>query len=405
MEFQEYLNIMVAEDASDLFLTTGARATIRTSLGMLPIEEDPLPEGFVKKMAFKIMNPEQQKEFEKKLEMNLAYATEGARFRVNIFQQRNEVGMVIRSIKLIMPDMESMGLPVDVFRKVVMYKRGLVLFVGATSSGKSTSLAAMINYRNENDACHIITIEDPMEFIHPHKQAIIEQREVGFDTLSYDEALKNTLRQAPDVILIGEIRTRETMEHAITFAETGHLCLSTLHANNANQAFARILSFFPEERHARTLLDLSLNMRAIISQRLISSIQGGKVPAVEVLLNSPLISELIKRGELREIKDVMRRSEHQGMQTFDMALFQLYKDGKITYDDALANADSANDLRLAISIEENTVDMSQLQKEDDTEKNSTQSFSKEEKKKEKKSITGLSLEKKPEDDDDTFFRR
>ncbi len=404
MNINEYLAIVHAEDASDLYLTTHARATIRINGTLQAIEEEPLAPGKVEELALSMMDDEQKAEFHRDMELNLAYATEESRFRVNVFRQKGEVGMVIRSIKLEMPDMDKMHLPAEVFKKVIMRKRGLILFVGATSSGKSTSLAAMINYRNMNDSSHIITIEDPMEYVHPHKKCIIEQREVGFDTHSYDEALKNTLRQAPDVILIGEIRTRETMEHAITFAETGHLCLSTLHANNANQAFARILSFFPQDRHERCLLELALNVRAIISQRLIPCIKGGLVPAVEVLLDSPLISELIKRGELREIKDVMRKSDHMGMQTFDQALYNLIKEGLITKEDALMNADSANDLRLMIESDENAMSDEDVEElpEEELNDNTVRASKLRVKKK-----TGFTLEKSDEEDEDdsSFMRR
>jgi twitching motility protein PilU len=351
MKFEEYLDIVIKEGASDLYITANAPATLRVNGVLTPINDQRLSSSEVKALANSAMNEKQRNTFEEKHEMNLAFITEIARFRVNIFMQRGELGMVVRSIRFDIPDMESLSLPVKILQEIVMYKRGLILFVGATSSGKSTSLASMIHHRNLNSAGHIITVEDPLEFIHQHQKSIVNQREVGFDTHSYQDALENTLRQAPDVILIGEIRSRETMEHAVTFAETGHLCLSTLHANNANQAFARILSFFPPDRHARVMLELSLNVRAIVSQRLIPCIQGGRVPAVEILLDSPLVKDLIKRGEFRDIKDVMKKSELTGMQTFDQALFKLYKAGKITYENALANADSQNDLRLAIQLD------------------------------------------------------
>ena len=272
------------------------------------------------------------------------------RFRVNIFRQRGEVAMVIRTIKTEIPDYRSLGLP-DTLPKLVMQKRGLVLFVGGTGSGKSTSLASLIDFRNSNSAGHIITIEDPVEFVHRHKRSIVNQREVGIDTASYEDALHNTLRQAPDVILIGEIRSRETMEHALAFAETGHLCLSTLHANNANQALDRIINFFPEDRYKQLFLDLSLNLRGIVSQRLIPTVDGKRAAAIEVLLGTPRVCDLIKNGKIDDIKEVMEKSATQGMQTFDSALYQLYRDGRISLQEALQNADSVNNLRLRIQLD------------------------------------------------------
>jgi twitching motility protein PilU len=284
--------------------------------------------------------------------MNLAHSAPGiGRFRVNIFQQRNQVAMVIRNIKVQIPKAEELGLP-PILKKVIMQKRGLILFVGGTGSGKSTSLAALIDYRNANSTGHIITIEDPIEFVHHHKKCIVNQREVGVDTDSYEDALKNTLRQAPDVILIGEVRDRETMEHAIAFAETGHLAISTLHANNANQALDRIINFFPEERRNQLLMDLSLNLRGFISQRLIPTVDGKRCVAVEVLLGTPLVCEMILKGEIHKIKEVMEKSTNIGMQTFDQAIFDLYKSGKVPLDEALRNADSQNNLRLKISLSE-----------------------------------------------------
>jgi twitching motility protein PilU len=283
--------------------------------------------------------------------MNLALSRPGVgRFRVNIFMQRNSCAMVIRNIQTDIPQADDLGLP-EVLKKVIMEKRGLVLFVGGTGSGKSTSLAALIDHRNRNASGHIITIEDPIEYVHPHKRSIINQREVGVDTDSYEDALKNTLRQAPDVILIGEIRAQETMEHAIAFAETGHLCLSTLHANNSNQALDRIINFFPEERRAQLLMDLSLNLKALVSQRLLPRQEGkGRVAAVEILLNTPLVADMIFKGEVGDIKELMKRSRELGMQTFDQALFDLYETNMVTYEDALRNADSVNDLRLQIKL-------------------------------------------------------
>ena len=352
MELKDYLKLMVAKDASDLYLTTGAPVTMRIMGSLTPIEKNTLAPGMTRRIANQIMDDAQKAEFERVPEMNLALAdSDIGRFRVNIFKQRNEVGLVIRNIKTVIPKIEELGLP-PILTKLIMQKRGLILFVGATGSGKSTSLAALIDFRNTNSAGHIITIEDPIEYTHPHKRSVINQREVGVDTNSYEEALKNTLRQAPDVILIGEIRDRETMEHALTFAETGHLAISTLHANNANQAFDRIINFFPEDRRQQLLMDLSLNVRAIISQRLIPTLDGKRAAAVEILLGTPMISDLILKGEIGLIKDIMAKSETVGMQTFDGALYKLYKQGRISLDEALRNADSQNNLRLRISLDE-----------------------------------------------------
>ncbi|MGB3621254.1 MAG: PilT/PilU family type 4a pilus ATPase [Ketobacter sp.] len=353
MEFIDYLRYFSERDGSDLYLSTGAPPSAKFYGKLVPIEKDPLPPNRVKEIAYSIMNEDQKAEFEHKPEMNLAISEAGVgRFRVNIFKQRSQISMVIRAIKTEIPHYKDLGLP-DTLPKLVMQKRGLVLFVGGTGSGKSTSLAALIDYRNSNSAGHIITIEDPVEFVHHHKMSIVNQREVGMDTNSYDDALENTLRQAPDVILIGEIRTAEQMEQAIAFAETGHLCISTLHANNANQALDRIINFFPEERHKQLFLDLSLNMRGIISQRLIPTIDGKRAAAIEILLGTPRVCDLIKQGKVDEIKEVMLKSEAQGMQTFDTALYQLYKSKKISMDEALKNADSKNNLRLRITLEEN----------------------------------------------------
>ncbi len=352
MELKDYLKIMVMKDASDLYLTTGAPASAKIQGHLVPIEKVPLPPGRVDEIAMQIMNEEQQKEFKARPEMNLAISEPGVgRFRVNIFQQRNQIGMVIRAIKMEIPHWEDLGLP-PILPKLVMQKRGLILFVGGTGSGKSTSLAALIDYRNTHSAGHIITIEDPIEFVHKHKKSIVNQREVGVDTLSFEDALKNTLRQAPDVILIGEIRDRETMEHALAFAETGHLAISTLHANNANQALDRIINFFPEERREQLLLDLSLNLRGFISQRLIPTVDNKRVAAIEILLGTPMVCDLILKGEIAAIKEVMEKSEHIGMRTFDAALYHLYKEGRITLEEALRNADSPNNLRLRINLEE-----------------------------------------------------
>ena len=350
MELDDYLRIMVARNASDLYLTTAAPPSIKVDGAMTPIEPVLLPPDRVRSIAYPLMRPDQIEAFERRPEMNLAYALAGTgRFRVNIFKQRNQVAMVIRHIRTVIPSMESLGLP-QILTKIIMIKRGLVLVVGATGSGKSTTLASLIDYRNANSAGHIITIEDPVEFVHPNRRSIVNQREVGIDTESYADALKNTLRQAPDVILIGEIRERDTMEHAIAFAETGHLCISTLHANNANQALDRIVNFFPEEKRSQLLMDLSLNLKGVISQRLIPGIRGGRVGAFEILMGSPLIADLIKRGEFDDIKSVMERSEPQGMRTFDSDLYRLFKEGLITQEEALRNADSQNNLRLRINL-------------------------------------------------------
>jgi twitching motility protein PilU len=315
-----------------------------------PLEREPMKPGQIKEIAYSLMDAEQRAEFEQELEMNLAISVASiGRFRVNIFRQRNEISIVARNIKMDIPQFDDLNLP-PVLKDVIMAKRGLVLFVGATGSGKSTSLASLIDYRNSNSAGHIITIEDPVEYVHRHKKSIVNQREVGVDTRSFQKALKNTLRQAPDVILIGEVRDRETMEHCLAFAETGHLAISTLHANNANQALDRIINFFPEERRAQLLMDLSQNLRAFVSQRLIPSSDGKRVAAVEVLLGSPTIAEMILRGEFESIKEIMEKSENLGMQTFDTALFKLYREGRISLDEALRNADSANNLRLKIKL-------------------------------------------------------
>jgi twitching motility protein PilU len=353
MDFKGYLKTMVEQDASDLYLSSGAPASAKIHGQLTPLDAGALTSDQIKTIAWSVMNSEQIAEFEHKPEMNLAISETGVgRFRVNIFRQRNSISMVIRNIKTDIPDWELLGLP-SVLTDVIMEKRGLVLFVGATGSGKSTSLASLIDFRNTNSAGHIITIEDPVEFVHSHKKSIVNQREVGVDTDCYEDALKNTLRQAPDVILIGEIRDRETMEHALAFAETGHLAISTLHANNANQALDRIINFFPEDRRNQLLLDLSLNLRAFISQRLIKTIDGKRAAAVEILLGTPLVQDMIRRGDVHEIKEVMQKSESLGMQTFDGALYRLVEAGKISMDEAMKNADSPNNLRLKLSLNSN----------------------------------------------------
>ncbi|EON92675.1 Tfp pilus assembly protein, ATPase PilU [Marinobacter lipolyticus SM19] len=350
MGFDDYLKVLAKNDGSDLYLSTGAPPCAKFHGTLKPIDRTPLVPGAIKEIAYQIMDDEQVSEFEQELEMNLAYSIRNVgRFRVNIFRQRNEISIVARNIVTEIPNADDLGLP-PVLKDVMMTKRGLVLFVGATGSGKSTSLAALIDYRNSNSSGHIITIEDPVEYIHRHKKCIVNQREVGVDTRSFHKALKNTLRQAPDVILIGEIRDRETMEHALAFAETGHLCISTLHANNANQALDRIINFFPEERRPQLLMDLAMNLKAFVSQRLVPTVDKKRCAAIEILLGTPTISELILRGELDSIKEIMEKSANIGMQTFDLALFNLWKEGKISEEEALKNADSANNLRLKIKL-------------------------------------------------------
>jgi twitching motility protein PilU len=347
----ELLRGMVAKRASDLFITAGFPPAFKVDGKMTPVSNQSLTPQHTQELARSLMNDKQAQEFERTKECNFAINPPGiGRFRVNAFVQQQRVGIVLRTITTTIPKFEDLGLP-PVLKDVAMTKRGLVIFVGGTGSGKSTSLAAMIGYRNENSYGHIITIEDPIEYVHAHKNCLITQREVGVDTDSWETALKNTLRQAPDVILIGEVRERETMEHAIAFAETGHLCLCTLHANSANQALDRIINFFPEERRDQLLMDLSLNLKGLISQRLIPlKDTKGRAAAVEILLNSPLISDLIFKGEVHEIKEIMKKSRELGMQTFDQALFDLYEGAKISYEDAIRNADSMNELRLQIKL-------------------------------------------------------
>lgn len=350
MGFDDYLRVLAKNDGSDLYLSTGAPPCAKFQGALKPIDRTPLASGVIKDIAYQVMDSEQVAEFEHELEMNLAYSIHGVgRFRVNIFRQRNEISIVARNIVTEIPNVDDLGLP-PILKEVMLTKRGLVLFVGATGSGKSTSLAALIDYRNSHSSGHIITIEDPVEFIHRHKKCIVNQREVGVDTRSFQKALKNTLRQAPDVILIGEIRDRETMEHALAFAETGHLCISTLHANNANQALDRIINFFPEERRSQLLMDLSMNLRAFVSQRLIPTVDKKRCAAIEILLGTPTIADLILRGQMEDIKANMEKSANIGMQTFDLALFNLWKDGKISEEEALKNADSPNNLRLKIKL-------------------------------------------------------
>ena len=354
MKVTPYLKILAEKDGSDLYLSTGAPPSGKFHGKLIPLTKQKSPPGWVEELAYEIMSETQQKDFEIKPEMNIAITEPGVgRFRVNVFNQRNEVSMVIRNIQAEIPDFDELGLP-GVLKDVIMMKRGIVLFVGGTGSGKSTSLAALIDHRNRNSQGHIITIEDPIEYLHHHQGCIINQREVGMDTDSFEDALKNTLRQAPDVILIGEIRDQQTMEHALTFAETGHLAISTLHANNANQALDRIINFFPEERRHQLLQDLSLNLRAFVSQRLIPTVDGKRCAAIEVLLNSPRVEELIKQGNVSEIKEVMAKSERAGMITFDTSLLELFKKGKISKEEALKNADSMNNLRIRIEHSEDS---------------------------------------------------
>ncbi len=350
MRINEWLTTLAQQGGSDLYLSTGAPPCAKFDGELKPIASDVLGPGEISQIADEILDDTQREAFRRDLESNLAISLPGVgRFRVNIFYQRNEVSLVARHLVTEIPAWQDLGLP-EVLTQLIMRKRGLILFVGATGSGKSTSMAAMIDYRNTHSAGHIVTIEDPVEYVHRHKHSIVNQREVGVDTRSWHNALKNTLRQAPDVILIGEIRDRETMEHAISFAETGHLCISTLHANNANQALDRIINFFPEEHWQQILLDLSLNLQAMVSQRLVPSIGGGRSCAVEVMLGSPAVKDLILRGDITGIKEIMEKSEEAGMRTFDQALFDLYQGGKITEEEALRNADSANNLRLRIKL-------------------------------------------------------
>ncbi|ANG61249.1 type IV pili twitching motility protein PilT [Marinobacterium aestuarii] len=355
MDFTQLLKVVIDRDASDLFVTAGARPSIKVDGTIKPLTKEPLTQSQVRSLVYSTMNDKQLAEFEGTNECNFAISARGmGRFRVSAFMQRNSPGMVLRRIATHIPSMEELNLP-PVLKDLAMTKRGLILFVGGTSTGKSTSLASMIDYRNRHSRGHIITIEDPIEYIHDHKESIITQREVGIDTESFDVALKNTLRQAPDVILMGEIRSKETMQHGLAFAETGHLCMATLHANNANQALDRIISFFGPEHHSQIWMDMSLNLKAIVAQQLLPTTDGkGRRAAIEVMINTPLISDLIRKANVHEIKEVIKKSTNLGMQTFDQALFELYKQGTITYDTALAHADSANDLRLMIKLSADT---------------------------------------------------
>lgn len=351
IDFDKLLKVVVDQGASDLFITAGLPPSIKVSGRMMPMSKTPLTPEQAREIVHSIMTEAQVQEFESERECNFAIQSPLAgRFRASAFYQRNFAGMVLRRIETIIPTVDQLLLP-DIVKKLAMTKRGLIIFVGATGTGKSTSLAAMIGYRNENSKGHIITIEDPIEFIHEHRGCMVTQREVGVDTPSFEVALKNTLRQAPDVIMIGEIRTRETMDYAVAFAETGHLCLATLHANNANQALDRIINFFPADRHDQVWMDLSLNLRGMVAQQLIVTADGkSRRAAIEVLINTPLVADVIRKGEVHALKEIMSKSTEQGMQTFDQALFKLYQAGEITYEAALASADSANDLRLLIKL-------------------------------------------------------
>ena len=351
MDISKLLQLMVDKGASDLFLTAGIPPSIKLNGKVVPVTNTPLTPELTREVVLGLMNDKQREEFTRTMELNFAVSARGiGRFRANAFYQRNLAGAVLRRIETKIPAVDDLALP-EIVKELAMTKRGLVIFVGATGTGKSTSLAAMIGHRNRNSKGHIITIEDPIEFIHQHAGCIVTQREVGIDTESFEVALKNTLRQAPDVILIGEVRSRETMDHAIAFAETGHLCLCTLHANNANQALDRIIHFFPADRHAQLWMDLSLNLRAIVAQQLVPTPDGnGRRAVIEVLLNTPLASDMIRKAEVHGLKELMKKSGELGMQTFDQALFILYEAGEITYDDALLHADSPNDLRLMIKL-------------------------------------------------------
>jgi twitching motility protein PilU len=351
VDFDSLLKLMVHKNASDLFITAGIPPSMKVNGAITPVAKGSLTPDQARQIVFGIMNEDQRSDFERSHECNFALSRSGiGRFRVNVFQQRNQIGMVLRKIEVNIPTFADLRLP-DTLKELAMTKRGIILFVGGTGTGKSTSLASMVDYRNTNSQGHIITIEDPIEYVHQHKGCIVTQREVGIDTFTFEDALVNTLRQAPDVILIGEIRHRETMEHAVAFAETGHLCLATLHANNSNQAMDRIINFFPEDRRSQLLMDLSLNLKAVVSQRLIPTKDGeGRRAAVEILINTPLMADLILKGEIHEIKSLMKKSGELGMKTFDQALYELYSSGEITADEALRNSDSPNEVRLMIKL-------------------------------------------------------
>ena len=357
MNIDKLLKLVSIKKASDLFITAGFPPSVKLDGKLLPVTRVPLSEADTSAMVQSVMNEKQCLEFELKQECNFAIAKEGiGRFRVSAFQQRNHAGMVLRRIEEKIPDVDSLGLP-DILKDLVMQKRGLVILVGATGTGKSTTLASMLGHRNTEVSGHIISIEDPIEFIHQHKKCIVTQREVGIDTESYEVALKNTLRQAPDVIMIGEIRSADTMRYALNFADTGHLCMATLHANNANQAIDRILHFFPPEQHHQVWMELSLNLKGVVAQQLVPTLDGtGRRPAIEVLINTPIVQDIIRKGDVHALKEVMKKSRNVGMQTFDQALYDLYDSGEISYDAAIGHADSANDLRLMIKLDAKTRD-------------------------------------------------
>jgi len=384
MDFKKYLRALVQNDGSDLYLTFNAPPAAKFQGELKALSHNKMTSEQLTDIANFLMSDEQREQFERKPEMNLALdEPDIGRFRINIFKQRTHIALVIRNIKVDIPNADDLGLP-QVLKDIIMKKRGLVLFVGGTGSGKSTSLAALIDHRNANATGHIVTIEDPIEYVHPHKKSLISQREVGVDTDCYEDALENTLRQAPDVILIGEIRTEETMEHALAFAETGHLCLSTLHANNTNQALDRIINFFPEERHNQLLMDIGINIQAFISQRLIPTIDGKRVAAIEILIGTATVKDLIMKGDVMALKEVMEKSEELGMQTFDSHIYKLYKEGVISLEEALKNADSESNLQVRINLEK--TDFSDMHKEDEEGGNSM--------------FAGLSLEEMEEESED-----
>ena len=393
MDFKKYLRTLVQHDGSDLYLTFNAPPAAKFQGELKPLSREKMTSEQLIEIASFLMSDEQQDQFDKKPEMNLALdEPDIGRFRINIFKQRTHIAMVIRNIKVDIPNADDLGLP-QILKDVIIKKRGLVLFVGGTGSGKSTSLAALIDHRNATTTGHIVTIEDPIEYVHPHKKSLISQREVGVDTDCYEDALENTLRQAPDVILIGEIRTEETMEHALAFAETGHLCLSTLHANNTNQALDRIINFFPEERHNQLLMDIGINIQAFISQRLIPTIDGKRVAAIEILLGTPTVRDLITKGDVMALKEVMEKSEELGMQSFDSHIYKLYKQGIISLEEALKNADSPSNLQVKINLE--TSAYSNMSHDEDTDEDGSN--------KEDSLFAGLSLEEMEEEgnNDDT----
>ena len=364
MNLQPYLKLMSEQHASDLYFTTGAPVSMRIDGVMRPVGKSMLTPGMTKKLAYDLLTPSQIQEFEKNLEMNMGMSyTDLGRFRVNIYMQRGEVSMVIRYIKADIPTIDELGLP-EIYKSMIMRKKGLILVVGATGMGKSTSLASMLDHRNMTESGHILTIEDPIEFMFRHKKCIIGQREVGLDTLSFDNALREAMREAPDVIMIGESRDKETMEAALRYADTGHLCLTTLHATNANQTLDRLLNFFPSDAHNQVLMDLSLNLNCILAQRLVKTEEGNRIAAVEILVNTPYISKLIREGEFHEIKEIMEKGHESGMKTFDQSLFELFKDRKIDLQAALANADSSSDLEWKINFGGGT---KEIQNEEDSE--------------------------------------